>query len=332
MIDIRIANFLLAVFIVVFLFLFFSNINYFQLQDPYLYLMEIKRAFSFQDALYYSSNWSEDIGFVLLSLLLNLILNNKNDIGIVISMLISFFMLLSLYKKCGSKVFILLPTLMLFFSFSYLGAVVNVWRQGFAIAFIMMAVSYKKTRLFWLIIACLFHVKTAFIFLAVYLLDLATKKLSLSLKMILLGIMSPIIIIISYLFLSSDLHAYSSELNDNSSILRFVFSFCSFFSVILILWINNKYYLPEVLKLETFRFLLFILIIGLIFIIFIPLGSDRFLHYYFCIFPLFIIDIINSCNSLAKKMIKIFIVFFIVIIFYLTINSSNAQKLYPMFF
>lgn len=297
----------------------FSLTNYNLLIDPVYYINAVLRSDTVINSLYYGESWRPDYAFILSSFILNKLSSDYNTIGALYSSVILFLLLYSTIRFINNKAYLLL-LLLLVINFSFVGIEFNIWRQGIAISLIIFSVYNPKKDVLFVIMASLFHFNTGFIFF--FYLIFRRIKFSMVRKYIVIYFILFCVLMkmISVMMLSfqSNIEVYSQD-NYSAPYVRYLFALFTFMVTMLICSLTFK----EIYKkIYTTSILIFVLLVGLFFLIIMPSASERFMHYYFMIFPFFIFESFEYCKKKRKSVVFIFILFYLSTNLYLISKSS----------
>lgn len=312
-------NSILFLFFGLFLCVCFSLTNYNLLVDPVYYINATLRSDTVINSLYYGESWRPDYAFILLSFGINKLSSNYNTIGALYSSVILFLLLYSTIRFIKNKSYILL-LLLLVVNFSFIGIEFNIWRQGIAICLIICAVYNPKKDILFVIFASLFHFNTGFIFFFYLIfrrITFAMIKKYIAVYAVLLLCFIKLVSIFMVSF-QSNIDVYSQD-NYSAPYMRYFFAL---FTFIIIIVICSSSFKAIYMNIYSTSIMIFILSVGLFFLLIMPSASERFMHYYFMIFPFFIFESLGYCKKQRKSIVFIFILFYLSANLYLISESS----------
>ncbi|MEZ8833790.1 EpsG family protein [Vibrio cyclitrophicus] len=322
----RYLNWILLFFCIYVLFILFEGINYYRLVDPVYYINATIKSDTLSNTLLAGERWFNDVGFIAFSFLVNKLNFEPLNIGLAFSISILIISSIATLVFSNSKYYALL-LLLFFINFTLVGLVLNVWRQGFACAFVLLSIFYPKGRLVFTLLAVTFHVNTALFFVLLYVLkSIEFKNILKFLPFLLITLIGGVIFLSqnqNLLESSVDTYAISST---KAPYLRFILAFGSFTICIFITWLyTERTFVKHILTEDIFHYIVYTLLIGMIFLMIIPAASERFMHYFFILFPFYVFTLLKYSSNLSRVIMIVFVAFYFILNFFLIKSSSTFQ-------
>lgn len=318
-------NSLLLIFFCVAVGVCLYNIDFSSLVDPAYYLDAAFRSESITSALYYGDNWFTDVGFIFISYIYRLTTSDFHVLAWLFSFGISLliFTALTRYVYTG---YLFMLILMCVLSFSTVGIVFNVWRQGYAEGFILLSAVFPSKRIHLSVLAALFHFNTAVVFLVMsFVFGLSKENLKVLLPVFIALIILMLYIFFRYQFIfEGGLNMYSKS-EASSPWLRYIYTvviFSASMGVVFLTFQNPIHFLVES---YIFKIILILLCFSLVYVLFIPVASERYLHYFFLLFPFFLANIFSASKLSGQVLVYILSIIHCSLTFYFMLQSDTWQ-------
>lgn len=318
-------------------------IDYRFLIDPKYYFEAISLSSSIESALLAGHRWSVDVGFILFSFIINqlLFIVNLESISsynyqLVSASVVSVLLIVAYISlmKFHNYRFLFVTALMLVVSPSFVGALFNIWRQGFAEFLILLFIAFYNVKFFRFVfsfLACSFHLNTAALFLSVFFSKFIIKNLY---YFVIVYFVFALIIYLFFGYLFEQYQALEVYANTNSKLpwIRLLFCVCTFI-VPLVVFLTFRLDKKSVSTVSSicndgvFRVAFFgvslVILVGFVFALVMPAASERIMHYYFILFPILNLLIYEKSNALGRLLIVFFSFFYLAANFFIVMNSQT---------
>ncbi|GGZ40820.1 hypothetical protein C8J23_12091 [Shewanella chilikensis] len=336
-------NVILVTVLFLCLLIFSWGADYSFLIDPKYYFEAVSHSSDLENALKSGSRWSIDYGFILFSLAINqlFLFVNINSVSpdnyqLVSSAIVSVLLFIAYISilRFYDKKLVFISALMLVVNPSFVGALFNIWRQGFAEFFVLLFIAYYNVRLLRvpiLFLACTFHFNTALPFVSSLFSKFFLKRLYISFFAYII-----FTVLVCYYFegLFEQYEVLDVYANTNSKLpwIRLLFCVGTFFfslTIFLLFRVDKRdccavssICIDDIFRV-TFFCVALVLLLGFVFALVMPAASERVMHYYFVLFPIFNLLAYERCNSSGKVLLFLFSLSYLLINCFVVFNSQT---------